>query len=301
LKICADVGGSFVDIAVVAGDAAILHRRKLATPTDDWAAFVRLFGDIQAEYTTELGAVDPISIAVAGLVAPDTGAITSANIDCIHDRPLAQDLSAALQRPVFVINDADAFALAEAKMGVAQGHRRVFGVILGTGVGGGLIEDGRVVTGARGIGGEWGHGQVMVPSRKAPDAVPVFECGCGRIGCLDTIGGARGLERLHGFLHGIDVASHEITRGWENGVSDASATIDYYCDLLAGPLAMMLNTFPATIVPIGGGLSNSTALLTELDCRVRRGMLSAPAHPILVPTVLGGNAGLLGAAFAAEQ
>jgi N-acetylglucosamine kinase len=301
VKICADVGGSFIDIAVVDENASIQHRKKIPTPTGDWDAFVGVFADFQSDFADQLRGDDPISIAFAGLAAPDTGIMTSANIECIHGRPLARDLAAALGRPVFVINDADAFVLAEAVMGVAQGHRRVFGLILGTGVGGGLIEDGRIVTGPSGIGGEWGHGQIMIPTPKAPDAVPVFECGCGRKGCLDTIGGARGLERLHQFLHDRTAKSSHITASWEAGDAMATATIDYFCDILAGSLAMILNTYPATVVPVGGGLSNSAALIRELDQRVRRDMLDAPAHPILVATLLGGNAGLLGAALAADQ
>lgn len=301
MKICADVGGSFIDIAVVGDDASIRHRSKFPTPTQDWDAFADVFAAFQAQHASRLKPDDPISIATAGLVAPGSGVMTSANIACVDGRPLARDLAEKLGRPVFVINDADAFVLAEALMGIAQGHKRVFGVILGTGVGGGLIEDGRVVTGPNGIGGEWGHGQIMIATPKAPGAVPVFACGCGRNGCLDTIGGARGLERLHHFLHDRSLPSSDITTGWEQGDAAATATMAYFFDILSGPLAMLLNSFPATIVPVGGGLANCARLITELDRRVRDDMLDTPPHPILMPSVLGGNAGLLGAALAADQ
>jgi N-acetylglucosamine kinase len=301
LKICADIGGSFVDVAIFGDDAAILHQRKVPTPSTDWQAFVRIFADLQAEYGDRLGDEDPISIAIAGLIDPDSGILTSANIDCIHGRPFAADLAAALGRPVIVTNDADAFVLAESALGVARGHRLVFGIILGTGVGGGLIEDGRVVTGAGGIGGEWGHGQAVPRSPVAPDATPLFLCGCGRWGCLDTVGGARGLERLHHFLHGVESNSRAVTEAWGQGDAAARATIDFYCDLTAGPLAMLLNTVPATIVPVGGGLASSTALVAELDRRVRVGLLRSTTQPILVPSVLGGNAGLLGAYLAVDR
>jgi N-acetylglucosamine kinase len=298
LKICADVGGSFVDVAVIGADATILHQRKYPTPATDWSAFVQIFADLRAEHAHELGSEDPISIAVAGLIDPYNGTLLSANIGCIHGRRLAADLSSALGCQVVVTNDADAFVLAESMLGVARGHRRVLGIILGTGVGGGLIEDGRVVTGPGGIAGEWGHGQVVTRSPIAPGSTPFFLCGCGRWGCLDTVGGARGLERLHHFLHGTQATSRAITDDWTGGDPAAAATIEFYCDLVSGPLAMLLNTFPATIVPVGGGLASSTALVAELDRRVRIDLLRATSEPMLVPSVLGGNAGLLGAYLA---
>jgi len=287
-------------MALVDADASIHHRVKYPTPVDDWDAFVAIFRAFQAAHAGQMAPDDAISIAIAGLVAPDSGTIVSANIACTHGRPLARDLAAALGRPVFVINDADAFVLGEARLGVAAGHDRVFGLILGTGVGGGVIENGRVVTGASGVGGEWGHGQIMFPAPGAPGAVPVLPCGCGRTGCLDTIGSARGLERLHHFLHGETRTSKQITRDFSVGDPRAHATADYFTDILAGALSVILNTFPASIVPVGGGLSNARDLIDLIDRKLRANMLDAPAAPILTITMLGGDAGLLGSYFAAD-
>lgn len=290
MRLCADVGGSFIDIAAFGSDAQIRWRRKTPTPVGDWAAFVAVFADaVQAVPT------DTLSIATAGLVDPVGGIVTSANIACIDGRPLARDLGEALMLPVRVVNDADAFVLAEAALGAAQGHDRVFGIILGTGVGGGLVERGRIVSGAGGIGGEWGHGQVVHASPKAPGAVPVFACGCGRHGCLDTIGSARGIERLHGFLHGETADSIAITRAADAGDPRAQATVDYYCDLVGGPLAMLLHATSATIVPVGGGLANASALIATLDTRVRANLLTPATTPVVVPGRLGDEAGLIGA------
>ncbi|WEK42119.1 MAG: ROK family protein [Candidatus Sphingomonas colombiensis] len=300
MRICADVGGSFVDMALVDENASIHHRVKFPTPVDDWDAFVDIFRQFQATHADSMAPDDAISIAIAGLVARDGGKIVSANVGCTHGRPLAHDLAAALGRPVFVINDADAFVLGEARLGVAVEHDRVFGLILGTGVGGGIIENGRVVTSALGVGGEWGHGQIMIPAPNMPGAIPVFKCGCGRTGCLDTLGSARGLERLHHFLSGEILTSKEITLGFSAGDANAITTVEYFTDILAGALSAILNTFPASIVPVGGGLSNSSELIAHIDRKVRANMLSTPAEPILATTILGGNAGLLGAYFAAE-
>lgn len=290
MRLCADVGGSFVDIAAFDDAGTIGGRRKLPTPVDDWTAFVGIFADALAAV-----ACDRVSIATAGLVDPHSGIVTSANIRCIDGRVLGEELSAALGVPVRVVNDADAFVLAEAARGVAAGHARVFGIILGTGVGGGLVEHGRIVSGTGGIGGEWGHGQVVPESRIAPGANPVFACGCGRKGCLDTIGSARGLERLHRFLHGVDADSIAITRGAEGGDVASGATVDYWCDLVGGPLAMLLHAVSATIVPVGGGLANATALIAALDARVRANLLTPTTTAMVVPGRLGEDAGLIGA------
>ncbi len=290
MRLCADVGGSFIDIAAFDDDARILWRRKTRTPVDDWAGFVAAFAE-----AAEVVPCDRVSIATAGLVDPVGGVVTSANIPCIDRRRLADELGAALALPVTVVNDADAFVLAEATLGVGRGHERVFGIILGTGVGGGLVERGRIVSGAGGIGGEWGHGQVIQTSPVAPDAMPVFACGCGRQGCLDTIGSARGLERLHRFLHGVEADSIAITRDAEAGDARAAATVAWFCDLLGGPIAMLLHAMSATIVPVGGGLANATALIAALDARVRANLLTPVATPVVVPGRLGDEAGLIGA------
>jgi N-acetylglucosamine kinase len=300
LKICADVGGSFVDLAIISEDAEVLHRAKSPTPLDDWAAFLAIFRDAQERHQTILGPNDPVSIALAGLTDGATGTILSANIPSIHGRTLAHDLAAELGRPVVINNDADCFALAESRLGVARGHDRVFGIVLGTGVGGGLIHEGRLVTSVEGVGGEWGHGQVVTRARTNPAETPCFRCGCGQWGCLDTVGGARGLERLHRYLHGLDASSSSITAAWEQGDAVAGATVELYLDLVSGALAAILNSYRASIVPVGGGLANSRALVAALDAAVRRRMLKPPTAPVLVATMLGGDAGLLGAMLAAS-
>jgi N-acetylglucosamine kinase len=301
LKICADVGGSFVTLALVDQAGAISSRLRLATPADDWDACVGVFRTFAATHAAGLDARTPLSVALSGFVDPDSGFVTSANVRCVSGRRLAVDLETALARPVIVTNDADCFVLAEARLGAARGHARVFGLILGTGVGGGLVQDGRLLTGAGGVSGEWGHGPVITRSRSDPAATPYFQCGCGQWGCLDTVGAARGMERLHAWLHGESAHSREITAGWEAGGAKATATIDLYLELVASPLATILNTCAADIAPVGGGLADCEPLVRELDLQVRRRMLATPAAPLLVRASLGADAGLLGAALMADD
>ncbi len=301
MKICADVGGSFIDIAIIGDDAIVNHRHKHPTPLHDWDGFVAVFAEMQARHGHMLSPDAPISLSLAGLFDRKTGIAASANIPCIHGRQLIHELEAALGRPVRITNDADCFVLAETRLGAARGHEDVFGIVLGTGVGGGLLLRGQLMTGRSGVSGEWGHGPIVTRSHSHPSATPYFPCGCGQSGCLDTIGGARGIERLHAYLHGEAPGSREITDRWEKGDASAGETMDFYMEILSGALAAILNTLPVTIVPVGGGLSNSPKLVQTLDRQVRERMLRAPASPILATTTLGGDAGLLGAMLAARE
>lgn len=274
-----DIGGSRIKAArggVVLGE--------VATPLQDAQAFVAaLHGFLRGD---EHG----IAISIAGVVDPDTGRIKVANIPCMDGRTLALELQAALGLPVVVLNDADCFALAEISAGAARGHRNVFALILGSGVGGGLVIDGRLVQGEGGYAGEWGHGPVI--------RNPVFACGCGQKGCLETVGSARGIERLHHHLTGQTIGSVEVIRRWRSG--ESSPAVNLWIDLVSGQLAMVLNVVGASIVPVGGGLSNDRALIAALDRAVRARILRKVDRPLVVVATTGADAGLIGAAAAGE-
>jgi N-acetylglucosamine kinase len=282
--LCFDIGGSQIKAGRAGADGSVVPLGAMPTPLEDFAAFTGALSGFAGDWT------QGIAISIAGVVDPDTGRIKVANIPCLNGRALAAELGRALRHPVWVFNDADCFALAVAGMGAGRGHRNVFGVILGTGVGGGLVIDGRIVTGAGGYAGEWGHGPV---ANAAP--APRFPCGCGLSGCLDTVGGARGLERLHRHLHGTDASSVALLKAWQSGDPAAVQTVALWRDLLAGPLAMVLNVVGSSIVPVGGGLANVPALIAFLDGAVRANLLRAADRPLLVPAELTVEPGLVGA------
>jgi N-acetylglucosamine kinase len=289
-----DIGGTAIKSAVATADGRIGGAQRVPTPTHDFAAFVAA---MQALIDAG-GPTRGVAISIAGVIDPDNGRIKCANIPCIDGRTLAADLSAAFGLPVWILNDADSFALAEARAGAGRGHRNVFGLILGTGVGGGLVIDGHLVGGPGGLAGEWGHGPVAAQlAGTPPQAIPRFRCGCGQTGCLDTVGGARGLERLHGALGQPALDSRAIIDAWQAGDAAAERTVAVYIDLLAGPLAMLVNTLGASILPVGGGLSNSAPLIARLDGAVRAAILRKTDTPIIVPGQSGAEAGLIGAAW----
>ncbi|WFU01209.1 ROK family protein [Rhizobium sp. CB3171] len=290
-----DIGGSAIKGGVAHSMMDITPLARRPTPKYDFGEFVQALRAVIAEAGET---PDCISFSIAGVVDPDTQALTCANIPCINGRRLAAELEAELGYPVLIANDADCFAMAEAMSGAGRGHRIVFGAILGTGVGGGLVADGRLVNAAGGFAGEWGHGPIIASFAGSPPAViPAYPCGCGQKGCVDTIGGARGVERLHKTLHGLEFSSEEIIGQWLEGDAKAERTIDVLVDLVAPPLALTVNITGATIVPVGGGLSNVEPLLARLDTAVRARILRKFDRPLVVPSECKVEPGLIGAAL----
>ncbi|WOI58307.1 ROK family protein [Palleronia sp. LCG004] len=298
----ADIGGSFIRMAAVGTRPGEVGKvRTCPTPTEDIAAFLDSLSVLTAELAGEVDATAPLILAAAGLCNAATGTIRSANIPCLDDKPVCRILSARLQRPVGLLNDADAFALAEAGQGVGRGHRVVFGAILGTGIGGGLVVDGRVVRGRGGLVGEWGHGPVANQLPRTLDRpLPRMRCGCGQEGCADTFGGARGLERLHEMIGFAPAKSHEITDRWRTGDAEAAKTIALWVEMLSEPLALAVNITGASIVATGGGLGRDAALMAELDKGLRKRILSERDEPVLYPGRID-QAALVGGAILGHQ
>ena len=293
---CLDIGGSGIKGALARSASDLTPLGRIRTPLDDIEAFVAAIGEMLALSPAPKDAT--VAISTTGVIDPGTGCIKVANIPCIDGLPIAQILSQRLRRPVVIGNDADLFALAEAKAGAGQGHRIVFGAILGTGVGGGLVIDGKVVNGAGGYAGEWGHAPIA-PTRvgNPPIEIPRYACGCGQVGCVDTVGAARGLERLHTHLTSERLNSVEIVDDWCNGDKLSGRTMDVYFDVVAPPLALVVNVVGASIVPVGGGLARSAPLVERLDREVRARILRRTDAPLVVPGALAIEPGLVGAAI----
>ncbi|MAC78308.1 MAG: N-acetylglucosamine kinase [Rhodobacteraceae bacterium] len=296
--VCFDIGGSAIKAAAADSADRIGPVWRKPTPTGDYDAFVDV---LRAGIAAVGGRPDKVAISIAGVTDRVTGAAVVANIPCLSGHRLAPELSAALGVPVRIANDADCFALAEAGVGAGVGHDVVFGAILGTGIGGGLVAGGRLVA-TRGYCGEWGHGPVAQRMLTCLDApLPAFRCGCGLDGCLDAICSARGIEKLHRHLTGADLSSIAVLEAWHGGDGAAALTVRAWLELIAGPLAMVVNLTGATIVPVGGGLSNDAALIAALDGAVRPLTLAKPDGPLVVRAACRTEPGLIGAAVLALQ
>jgi N-acetylglucosamine kinase len=292
--ICIDIGGTTIKGALAYSAQDIVPLERIATPAHDRVAFEAAIGGMIAAHPD----AKSVGISIAGVIDPANRRIKVANIPCIDGTALQTDLAERFGVPFFVANDADCFALAEATLGAGRGAEVVFGAILGTGVGGGLIVNGKIVRGAGGFAGEWGHGPIVPLTLGNPSqSIPQLKCGCGQTGCLDTLGGARGLERLHSHFHQMNLPSTQIISAWENGDTRASHTMDAYIELVSRPLALVVNVVGASAIPVGGGLANSAMLVERLDEAVRGMILQKRRTPLIVPAQCKMEPGLIGAAL----
>lgn len=294
--LCFDIGGTAIKIAEAHSALDIRPQPRVPTPAQDFDAFVAVLRQAIAQ-----ASVPPrrLAFSIAGAIDPETQVANVANIACLNGRHMQADLETALGLPVDLANDADCFALAESALGAGRGHDVVFGIILGTGVGGGVVVRGQLINAGGGFAGEWGHGPIAQRIVGMPEVcLPAFACGCGQAGCLDAVGSARGIERLHAHLHqGLQADSLKIVADWEAGDPRAARTIAIWLELLAGPLAMIENLLGAGIMTVGGGLSNSAALIAALDVEVRRRILRRFDRPLVVPAQCSIEPGLVGAAI----
>jgi N-acetylglucosamine kinase len=274
----------------------VTNRATLPTPHTSWGDFVATLRRlIEAD-----GGAARIGISIAGAADSATGIALAANVPVVTGHRVESEVAEVLGIPVRVGNDADCFALAEAMVGAGRGLPIVFGAILGTGVGGGLVINGRMVRGAHGVTGEWGHAPLLAEA-VAARGIPVVRCGCGQTGCLDSYGSARGLERIHMALAGETRSSRAITEAWHAGDVEATKSVEAFVELVAGPLSMIVNTIGPSIIPVGGGLSSDSVLLGAIDEAVRARVLGRYQAPLVVPGQTRGASGLIGAAMLAEE
>lgn len=291
---CFDIGGTYIRHGRLKPDDTISEETRIKTPAGDWPEFVAA-----VRSCLKTSSKHPVSISLAGAYDRRTGRAKVANIPSLNGRKAEDELAATLQRPVRITNDADCFALAEALQGTGRGKTNVFAIILGSGVGGGLVVDGRLVSGHGGIAGEWGHGPVIDPTAGGTiEGLPPFPCGCGLTNCVDAAGSARGLKRIHATLFQETLSSWDITTGWATGEPKTGRTVEVYATLLSRALAMAVNLTGADIVPVGGGLANETELIALLDEKTRALTLADYAEPLVVPGKHAGGGGLVGAGLA---
>jgi fructokinase len=256
-----DLGGSKIEGILMNGGATELARYRVATPRNDYAATIATIVDLTARLMQGITASARIGIAVPGSISPATGLMQNANSTWLNGRPFDRDLAAALSTPVRLANDANCFALSEAIDGVAENARIVFGVILGTGCGGGIVVNGRVLDGPRGIAGEWGHNPLPWTTS---DEHPGPQCWCGRKGCLETWVSGPGMAADHAKVTGETHTAVEIAARASCGNGAARATLSRHADRLARGLAHVVNIIDPDVLVLGGGLSQLSHLYEQL-------------------------------------
>jgi len=263
LRLGVDLGGTKIEIVALAGGRELL-RRRVPTPQGDYPATVAAIANLVETAEHELGRRGTLGVGIPGAEARAGGLIKNANSTCLIGRQLRRDLQALLQREVRLANDANCFALSEAIDGSGQGAEVVFGVILGTGVGGGIVVDGRVLTGAQAIAGEWGHNPLPLPGA---DDLPLPPCYCGRAGCIETYLSGPGLSHDHQAHTGQTLDAAAIAHRAEAGDAACEASLQRYEARLGRALAGVINLLDPQVIVLGGGLSNLPRLYRNLpDC-----------------------------------
>jgi fructokinase len=296
-RIGIDLGGTKTEIIVLDGDGGEVLRRRRPTPQGDYAATLdgvaRLVDDAERELGLPARAAT-VGIGTPGSVSRATGLLRGSNSVCLNGRPIVADLAQRLGRPVRLTNDANCFALSEATDGAGQGADVVFGVILGTGVGAGIVIAGRVLDGPNGIAGEWGHNPLPWPR---DDERPGAPCFCGQHGCIETFLAGRGLERDHERVTGAALPAVDIVAAAGAGDRDADASLARYEERLARALAHVVNVLDPDVIVLGGGMSNVARLYASVPSLWQRWVFSDRVDTRLVPHRHGDSSGVRGAAW----
>ena len=283
-----DLGGTKIEGAVLHPDGRLAPRIRVPTPQGDYRATLQAVADLVERLDPD-GDI-PVGIGTPGALSPASGLLRNSNSTCLNGRPLLQDLERTLGRPVRLANDADCFALSEACDGAAAGARSVFGVIIGTGTGAGIVIEGRLLSGPNAIAGEWGHNPLPWPQ---PQELPGPPCYCGRHGCIETFLSGPGMARDHG----SGETPPEIVAAAEAGDPAAVATLARYHDRLARALASVINLLDPEAIVLGGGMGRIPSLYTEVPRLLPRYVFSDTLATRILPPAHGDSSGVRGAAW----
>jgi fructokinase len=294
LRIGVDLGGTKIEAIAIDGDASVRSRRRVPTPRHDYQATLEAIARLVAEVESEAGGAASVGIGIPGAISPATGLAKNANSTWLNGRPLHGDLERALGRPVRLANDANCFALSEASDGAAAGARVVFGAIVGTGAGGGIVVDGRVLTGANGIGGEWGHNPLPWPD---PAELPGPACYCSRRGCIELFLSGPGLSRDHRERTGDDLTAEEIAARAQAGDARCEEALMRYESRMARGLASVINVVDPDVIVLGGGMSGLARLYERVPAQWTEWVFSDRVDTRLVPPRHGPASGARGAAW----
>ena len=294
LRIGLDLGGTKIELAALDAAGGMVMRRRVPTPTGDYAATLEAVAGLVAAAERELGPGATVGIAMPGALSRATGRVKNANSTCLNGQPLREDLEARLGRPVRLENDANCFALSEAMDGAARDAEVVFGAILGTGVGGGIVATRRLVVGANAIAGEWGHNALPLP---AAEDHPLPPCYCGRRGCIETYLSGPGMAADHARASGERLAAEDIVARAQSGDAACEATLRRYERRLARALAAVVNVLDPDAIVLGGGLSNVARLYERVPAMWGEHVFSDTVRTRLLPPLHGDSSGVRGAAW----
>lgn len=294
-RIGVDLGGTKIEAALLDVRGAICARRRIPTPQGDYVGTLHAMVSLIHALERDAGVSARVGVATPGALSPHTGRIQNANSTVLNGQPLDRDLSTLLGRPVRFANDADCFALSEALDGAAAGAGTVFGVILGTGVGGGIVVNGQLLNGPNAIAGEWGHNPLPWPTDEERPGPP---CYCGRFGCVETfLSGPGLLADAHASTAWSFPDVPALMAAAEQGDGPAAAAVQRHAERLARALAAVINILDPEVIVLGGGLSNLRHLYIDVPAQWTRWVFSPAVRTRLVPPKYGDSSGVRGAAW----
>lgn len=293
MRIGIDLGGTKIEGLALDDDGVERARRRVATPRD-YAGTIHAIAALVNRIERECGSRSSVGVGIPGAVTPTSGLVKNANSVWLIGQPLVRDLQAALARDIRVANDADCFALSEATDGAAAGARSVFGVILGTGVGGGIVVNGRCVQGPNLIAGEWGHNPLPWPTL---DETEGPACYCGKAGCIEAWLSGPAFAANYNAVAGVSHTAPEIVAAAHAGEPSARIALDRYCDRLARALASVINVLDPWVIVLGGGMSNTPGLAAAIQEQLPRWVFSDRVDTQVVRHLHGDSSGVRGAAW----
>lgn len=293
-KIGIDLGGTKIEIVALDDEKRELFRKRVATPHNDYWAIINAIAELVKTTERKIGERGTIGIGTPGAVSLSNGMLKNSNSTCLNGQPLLDDLQRILARPVRMDNDANCFALSEAIDGAAAGKDLVFGVILGTGTGGGIVVQGKVIRGVNAIAGEWGHNHLPWP--KDGELVGP-DCYCGKSGCIETYVSGPGMSNDHQRITRTRLTAEAIQIGASRGDRACIETIQRYENRLARSLAHVINILDPDIIVLGGGMSKMKGLYENIPRIWKDYVFSDRVDTILAPPMHGDASGVRGAAF----
>ncbi len=294
-RIGVDIGGTKTELVALAGNGQVVARRRAATPRGDYREAIEALAALVLDLEREVGSRCSVGIGMPGRVSRATGTLSNAYALVFNERPIQRDLEARLGRKLRFANDAHSFALSEASDGAGKGARVVFGAILGTGVGGGVVIDGAVLEGANSIAGEWGHNPL--PWAEESER-PGPRCGCGRLGCIEAFVSGPALARDHERHTGQSLSPETIAERAAAGAADCLASLERYETRLGKALAHIMNVIDPDVIVLGGGMSAMTRLYRNVPERWRDYVYARNGVTTrLAPALHGDASGVRGAAW----
>jgi fructokinase len=294
MQIGIDLGGTKTEAIGLDGELLVAPRRRVAS-VPDYLGTLDLIARLVHEIEAEAGGTGSVGVGIPGTVSRATGVVKNANSTWLNGRPLVDDLETRLGQPVRVANDANCFALSEAIDGAGRGFETVFGVILGTGVGGGISIRRQILEGPNQIAGEWGHNPLPWMTDEERAAAP--KCYCGKTGCVETFLSGPGFERDIALLSGTRRSSQDIVRAATSGDRHALHALERYKDRLARALAVVINVLDPDVVVLGGGMSNLPGLAPDVAAILPRYVFSDTVTTKVVLNAHGDSSGVRGAAW----